>query len=71
MALITTVDQIHFRNDDNYLDVELHIEGGCYLELKTDGSFFIESEKEIDIICNKLKELLQGGRAEERKSKKK
>lgn len=53
------VDQLHFENNaSQYLDVKIHI-GYIELEMETTGQYSIESEKEIDLICSKLKEALK------------
>ena len=52
------IDEFHFQKYDDYLDVTVDL--GGYITLKTEmtGSFSIESQAELDIIYNKLKELL-------------
>ncbi len=58
--LIVAVDQFHFKNDDDYLDVEVNNEEG-YITLKTEtsGQFTIESVEQLDQIYHKLKEVLE------------
>jgi len=53
------VDECHFQKGNDYLDVVTNLEG--YIELKIDNSdsFAIETEQEIDRICDTLKELLR------------
>jgi hypothetical protein len=55
------IDELHFRNSHgDYLDIEInHLEK--YISVKTDttGEFSFESELEIDIVCQKLKEILK------------
>jgi hypothetical protein len=58
--LIKTIDSISFENSGGeYLDITYHIEGYVDINLETSGTFCIESENEIDEICNAIKELLR------------
>lgn len=58
--IIIGIDQFHFKNDDDYLDVEVNNQEG-YIILKTDtsGQFTIESFDQLDQIYHKLKEIFQ------------
>jgi hypothetical protein len=60
IKLIVAVDQLHFKNGDDYLDVEINNEEG-YMVLKTDssGQFTLESVEQLDQIYNKLKEMFE------------
>lgn len=51
------VDEFHFNKDGNYLDVKV-INGESHITLKTTEEFSITTQKELDIIYNKLTELL-------------
>lgn len=65
--LIKTIDQISFENENGeFLDITYHLEG--YIDIKVDisESFSIVSEREIDEICNAMKEMLR----QKRKTKK-
>jgi len=55
-------DEFHFKLDADYLDIKVNREGGqTWLELSTEttGRFCIESIAQVDMIANKLKELLK------------
>jgi len=58
--LIIAVDQFHFKNDGDYLDVEVNNQEG-YIILKTDtsGQYVIESVEQLDQIYHKLKEVFE------------
>jgi hypothetical protein len=58
--IIIGIDQFHFKNDDDYLDVEVNNQEG-YIILKTDtsGQFTIESVEQLDQIYHKLKEIFK------------
>lgn len=60
MAVKGYIDEFHFTNEiDEYLDVTVDNHTHFIIINTNDSSgFSIESEKEIDYICNKLKELL-------------
>jgi len=71
MAIIKTIDSISFENDANeFLDITYHIEG--YIDIKVDvsESFSITNEREIDEICNVMKELLRQSKRKKKKYEK-
>lgn len=57
-SLILETNDLTFKKGEEYLDVKWHIEGWLELKIETSDSFTIESEEEIDIICRKLKEMI-------------
>lgn len=58
--LVKVIDNIHFENEyGEYLDIEYHNEGYIELNLETSTTFTFTSEKEIDEVCNAMKELLK------------
>ncbi len=59
------IDDCHFESDGDYLDIKVNTLEG-YITLKTDttGEFSLDSELDIDILCQKLKELLQVSKGE-------
>lgn len=58
--LIIAVDEFHFKNDDDYLDVEVNNqEGYIILRTETSGQFAIESVEQLDQIYQTLKEAFE------------
>lgn len=59
--ITTCIDSFHFKKGEEYIDVDSSIEGGGYIsiDLDTSKTFTFETEAEIDMVCNKLKELLR------------
>ena len=58
------IDVCHFESDNDYLDITVHsLEG--YITISTTsftGEFSIDSELEIDILCQTLKDLLKAAK---------
>lgn len=54
--IIFDIDEAHFSLDGNYLDVVCK-HGERWIEIKTE-SFSFTTEKQIDVMCKKLKKLL-------------
>lgn len=72
MAVKGYIDEFHFTNNvDEYLDVRVD-NHSHYIIINTNDSngFSIDSEKEIDEICKKLKELLAQSKTYKRRKKK-
>lgn len=70
MAIKGYIDEFHFVNNVNeYLDIEVNNHEN-YIRINTNDTdgFSIDSEKEIDAICSKLKELLAQAKKYKKKS---
>jgi hypothetical protein len=55
------IDECHFKNaQDEYLDIEAnYLENYITIRTTTTGEFTFENELEIDVLCQKLKEILK------------
>ena len=54
------IDQFSFKKDNDYLDVEVHhSEKWIELKIDMDGSFPIDSQEDLDLIYQKLSEILK------------
>jgi hypothetical protein len=54
------IDHFSFKKDNDYLDVEVHhVEKWIELKIDMDGSFPISSQEDLDLIYQKLSEILK------------
>ena len=60
--LSVNISEFNFKKGSDYLDVTINMDG--YITLKLEGVFNIETDKEIDTICEQLKVALKQSKRE-------